>query len=135
MAKGDHLCVKGLVDHHGIDCGDGTAIHYSTSLKGGHERIIRVSTSEFADGKPIWMEFYNTSYSPDEIVRRAKGRLGEQIYHPLGNNCEHFVYWCTTGKSRYYQVENAKKNFTPIGVAAGAAIYKRLRMLGNWDDE
>lgn len=134
MAKGDHLYVKGLVDHHGIDCGDGMAIHYSTSLKGGHG-IIRVSTSEFADGKLICMEFYNTSYSPDEIVRRAKGKLGEQIYHPLGNNYEHFVYWCTTGKSRPYQVENAKKNFTPIGVAAGAAIYKRLRMLGNWDDE
>ena len=151
MAKGDHLYVEGLVGHHGINCGDGTVIHYSASLKGGHGRIMRVSTSEFADRKPIRMEFYNTNYSPDEIVRRAKERLGEQIYHPLGNNCEHFVYWCTTGKSKSYQVENAKSiailgvmgvtvglPITAIGggaIAAGTAIYHGLRMLGNWDNE
>lgn len=29
MQKGDHLYVsRGLYTHHGIDCGDGTVIHY-----------------------------------------------------------------------------------------------------------
>jgi hypothetical protein len=64
MAKGDHFYVRGLVDHHEIDCGDGTVIHYSTTLKRGHGRIMRVSRSEFTNGKAICMEFYHTNYSP-----------------------------------------------------------------------
>lgn len=169
MAKGDHLYVEGLVDHHGIDCGDGTVIHYSASLKGGLGRIIRVSTSEFADRKPIRIKNYPKNYSRDEIVRGAKERLGEASYDPYHNNCEHFVYWCTTGKSECYQwdhVLTAASGTAAAGlglvstqvaaggilgvvgvtvglpvavigggaVAAGAAIYHGLRMLGNWGD-
>lgn len=165
MAKGDHLYVEGLVDHHGIDCGDGTVIHYE-----GFGRITRVSKSRFSEGRTIRIKDYPKNYSRDEIVRGAKERLGEARYDPYQNNCEHFVYWCTTGKSKCYQWDHAHAAVgaaglglaglastqvaaggilgvigvtvglpaTVIGggaVAAGAAIYHGLRMLGNWDDE
>lgn len=173
MAKGDHLYVEGLVDHHGIDCGDGTVIHYDASFKGGIGRIIRVSKSEFAKRRTIRTKNYPTNYSPDEIVRGAGERLSEARYDPYQNNCEHFVYWCTTGKSECYQWDHVHVGAggavaagvglglvtteiaaggllgligvtTTVGlpvavigggaVAAGAAIYHGLRMLGNWDD-
>ena len=95
MAKGDHLYVEGLVDHHGIDCGDGTVIHYE-----GFGRITKVSKSRFAEGRTIRIKNYPKNYSRDEIVRGTKKRLGEDRYDPYQNNCEHFVYWCTTGKSK-----------------------------------
>ena len=34
------------------------------------------------------------------------GRLGEQDYNLLFNNCEHFANWCKTGRHRSSQVED-----------------------------
>ena len=34
------------------------------------------------------------------------GRLGEQRYNLLFNNCEHFAHWCKTGRHRSNQVED-----------------------------
>ena len=119
MAKGDHLYVEGLVDHHGIDCGDGTVIHYEASFIGGARRITRVSKGRFSEGRTIRVKNYPKNYSRDEIVRGAKERLGEARYDLYQNNCEHFVYWCTTGKSRCYQWDNAGVG---LGGAAAASL-------------
>lgn len=43
-------------------------------------------------------------YSPEETVERALSRVGEDKYHLLLNNCEHFAIWCKTGVSESYQV-------------------------------
>jgi len=40
-----------------------------------------------------------------EVVRRARSRLGEDRYHVLRNNCEHFCEWCVRGQNRSYQVD------------------------------
>jgi hypothetical protein len=45
-----------------------------------------------------------TRYPPEEIVRRARLRLGENDYRLLSNNCEHFCNWCISGISRSPQV-------------------------------
>ena len=37
--------------------------------------------------------------SRDEIVTRAKSKLGEDKYNVVFNNCEHFAHWCCTGTS------------------------------------
>ena len=116
MAKGDHLYVEGLVDHHGIDCGDGMVIHYE-----GFGRITKVSKSRFAEGRTIRIKNYPKNYSRDEIVRGTKKRLGEDRYDPYQNNCEHFVYWCTTGKSKCYQWDNAHVGVNGA-VAAGVGL-------------
>jgi hypothetical protein len=39
------------------------------------------------------------------VVHRARSRLGEDRYHVLRNNCEHFCEWCVRGQHRSYQVE------------------------------
>lgn len=112
MAKGDHIYVECFPhDHHGIDCGDGTVIHYSSKFTNG--KIIRTFKSEFADGKTIKRKNYNLKYSPDVIVKRAQKRLGENKYNVLLNNCENFAYDCTSGEPDSWQVIQA-------GVAAGA---------------
>ncbi|MGB3193097.1 MAG: lecithin retinol acyltransferase family protein [Limnoraphis sp.] len=125
MAKGDHIYVdKGLFDHHGIDCGDGTVIHYSGSIKGGMNKIIRVSKSTFAKGKQIRTKIYQKKYSPDEIVNRAERRLKKshtEGYDVLFNNCEHFAYDCTTGEPDSWQVINAGAGVAGFG-AAGAVL-------------
>ena len=33
-------------------------------------------------------------YTAAETLKRAVGRLGESLYNVIGNNCEHFAFWC-----------------------------------------
>lgn len=103
MGKGDHIYVNcGAYTHHGIDCGDGTAIHYiGETLKGV---ITRTSIAEFASDKEIFVKKYEISDLSDIILLRAKSRLGENKYDLLFNNCEHFATWCKTGKHDSEQV-------------------------------
>jgi len=77
MAKGDHIYVQypGLT-HHGIDCGDGSVIHYEGKHKGGI--ICRISKNAFASGNKIKVKEYGKCYSHDLVVRRAEGRLSEK---------------------------------------------------------
>ncbi|MGL5940450.1 MAG: lecithin retinol acyltransferase family protein [Waterburya sp.] len=115
MAKGDCIYVyrnlwqlEGLYKHYGIDCGDGTVIHYRKPS----ETIERTSLATFSQGNPIYMAEYSDGfgYIADVVVERAKSRLGEQEYNLLFNNCEHFTNWCKTGISESQQV----RNFVPI---------------------
>jgi hypothetical protein len=41
----------------------------------------------------------------EESVEEAWARIGEDLYHPALYNCEHFVTWCITGKTRSTQVD------------------------------
>jgi hypothetical protein len=109
MARGDQLYVmrplmdmEGVYEHHGIDCGDGTVIHY---YKGGEvPTIARTSFEVFARGNPVFVKPYAVSYVPDVVVERAESRLGEQQYNLLTNNCEHFATWCKVGRSESRQL-------------------------------
>jgi len=101
----DHLQAPrqhGLFNHHGIDLGDGTVAHY---LEG--RAILRSAREEFSRGQPITtVDYPEGSCSPPGLtLRRAMGRLGEQNYNLLFNNCEHFAHWCKTGRHRSSQVE------------------------------
>lgn len=33
-------------------------------------------------------------YTASETLSRAIGRIGENLYSIIGNNCEHFAFWC-----------------------------------------
>lgn len=115
MAYGDQLYVirpflqlDGVYEHHGIDAGDGTVIHYS---KRTEEATVRqTSIEEFAQGGLIQRREYATCHIADSAVQRARSRLGEQKYNLLFNNCEHFATWCKTGISSSRQV----REFVPI---------------------
>ena len=111
MAKGDRIYVyrnwgqlEGLYQHHGIDCGDGTVIHYRKPS----EVIERTSYATFSQGNPVYVVEYGDGfgYTPDAVVERAKSRLGEHDYNLLFNNCEHFASWCKTGVNQSRQIKD-----------------------------
>ncbi|TRU85675.1 MAG: NC domain-containing protein, partial [Microcystis novacekii Mn_MB_F_20050700_S1D] len=103
------LNLQGVYAHHGIDCGDGSVIHYRKPS----EIVERTSLETFARGGKIYVVRYvevGFSFIPDVVVERALSRLGEQKYNLLFNNCEHFATWCKTGISKSQQIEE----FIPI---------------------
>ncbi|XP_035699314.1 phospholipase A and acyltransferase 3-like [Branchiostoma floridae] len=55
--------------------------------------------------------------SGDEIVDRARSRLGETGYNVLWKNCEHFATWCRYGVEQSQQV-----NDTLWYLGVGAAV-------------
>ena len=94
-------------DHHGVYVGRGRVVHYSGLSEFWQcGPVEEVSLSRFVNGHPVRVVDHDESpYSPDEIVRRARSRLGENDYRLLTNNCEHFCNWCLSGVSRSAQVE------------------------------
>jgi hypothetical protein len=135
LAAADHLQTPrqhGLFNHHGIDLGDGTVAHY---LEG--REILRSPLVEFSRGQPVTPVSYpEGACSPAGLtLRRAMGRLGEQRYNLLFNNCEHFAHWCKTGRHRSTQVEDWLHNgslgalalgqFLPAAVLTGARVLLR----------
>lgn len=107
MARGDQiyairelLTIEGVYQHHGIDCGDGTVIHYRKP----NAIVDRTSIATMAQGGKIYVKSYKTCFVPDVVIRRAESRLGEQKYNLLFNNCEHFANWCKTGVNFSQQV-------------------------------
>lgn len=105
MAKGDHIYFNDYFKvipytHHGIDCGDGTVIHYTRE-----QGVLRVSIHEFSQGKEIYQKPYYSCDSPYLVILRAESRLGEHNYDLIFNNCEHFATWCKTGSRESEQVK------------------------------
>lgn len=122
MAKGDCIYVyrnfgqlQGVYKHYGIDCGDGTVIHYRKP----REIIERTSLATFSRGNPVYVAEYSEGfgYIPDVVVERAKSRLGENNYNLLSNNCEHFASWCKTGISDSKQIRNYLPAITTLDLS------------------
>jgi hypothetical protein len=108
MARGDQVYVmrpwigiSSVYEHHGIDCGDGTIIHYR---KTDTAEVARTSRECFSRGKPVSLKHQSVAFLPDSVVERAESRLGEQQYDLLTNNCEHFATWCKTGRNESEQL-------------------------------
>lgn len=113
MARGDQIYVyreffklDGVYEHHGIDCGDGSVIHYRKPS----EVVERTSVGTFTRGQKVYVRRYPVRYIADTAIQRAESRLGEQKYNLLFNNCEHFATWCVTGVSDSRQV----REFIPV---------------------
>ena len=122
MAAGDHIYVycRGY-SHHGIDCGDGTVIHFDATpwqqLRRDRERegtIKRVVWDEFAQGRPVYVRPYDRVDSLDIVLARAQSRLGHGGYDLFGNNCEHFAVWCKTGNPISTQILSAVDAARPV---------------------
>ena len=119
LAPGTHLVTsrRGYV-HHGIYVGGGMVVHYaglSRFLRSGP--VEEVTMSRFSMGRAVRIiEYRESKYSPQEIVVRARSRLGENEYQVLRNNCEHFCNWCISGRGRSTQVES------PLAAALRALV-------------
>ncbi|MGB3299693.1 MAG: lecithin retinol acyltransferase family protein [Phormidesmis sp.] len=116
MARGDQVyAIREIVgvpyEHHGIDCGDGTLIHYR---KTGEAQIARTSSESFARGGAIYTKPVSTAFIPDVVINRAESRLGEQRYDLFFNNCEHFADWCKTGRGECSQLDDFGLRFGHI---------------------
>ena len=136
MAAADHLEVPrqhGLFNHHGIDLGDGTVAHY---LEG--REILRSPLEEFSQGQPLRVISHTEASPVGVTLRRAMGRLGEQDYNLLFNNCEHFATWCKTGRHRSEQVDSFLDRARNWSGLMPSALMKGLELLvqrGLLDDD
>ncbi len=95
--------------HHGIYVGGGKVIHYGALVYDIVRRPVEEVTLEaFAGGRPIFVVQHDSlPFDVNQIIERARSRLGEHRYRLLTNNCEHFVEWCLYGEQRSFQVERA----------------------------
>jgi hypothetical protein len=91
-----------VYQHHGIDVGDGSVIHYRKPS----EIIEQTPWETFSKGDQVYVRQYPEGFffMPDVVIKRAISRLGENKYNLLFNNCEHFATWCKTGISESKQV-------------------------------
>lgn len=105
MVRGDHIYVRRgrRYTHHGIDCGDGSVIHY-IGRRTGIRRVGRTPFEDFAAGSRVRVRRYRHARSAEETLRTAESLIGTTDYHLIRNNCEHFAVWCRTGRSRSRQV-------------------------------
>jgi len=93
--------------HHGVYAGNGRVIHY-----GGFNRLFvsrpveEVSFAEFTLGHGFEVKpWVAPRFLGNDVVERARARIGESRYRLFSNNCEHFAEWCIGGQSRSRQVE------------------------------
>lgn len=121
MARGDHIWVIRPLKytHHGIDCGDGTVIHFTGEPgKKSDAAVARTPLAEFAlDSVVHQREYSNRKDEPDVVVGRAESKLGSRDYNLVTNNCEHFATWCCTGRIASQQVR-----MTTSLTSSGAAV-------------
>ena len=123
MARGDQIYVmrpfagmQGVYEHHGIDCGDGTVIHYRKP-DDADATVTRTTMANFSRGDRIHLKRYRTSFISDDVIRRAESRIGEQRYDLFSNNCEHFATWCKTGKNESAQLRQFGFGFSGFSPA------------------
>jgi len=127
LAAADHLEVPrqhGLFNHHGIDLGDGTVAHY---LEG--REILRSPLEDFSQGQPVSVVEHADASTPGVTLRRAMGRIGEQNYNLLFNNCEHFAIWCKTGRHRSSQVDSVLERARHWSGLMPSALMRGLELL------
>jgi hypothetical protein len=93
--------------HHGVYVGGGNVVQYRGLARSLHRGPVEeVALTQFAQGCPVRVRSEALPcFDSDEVVRRARSRLGEDRYHLLTNNCEHFCEWCLRAEHRSYQVD------------------------------
>ena len=131
MARGEHFFVwrncRGIpFQHHGVDLGDGTVVHF-TDGKGG----VAGPTGDFANfevcqtamevvtrgGRDrVYIVEYTNRLTPDDTVQRAIGLVGRRGYDLLFDNCEHLAVWCVQGAEESRQVHAACERLAAAGM-------------------
>jgi hypothetical protein len=127
-ALGAHLATPRLgYTHHGIYAGRGKVVQYtglSRSWISGP--VEEVTLARFAHRHVVRVvDHPESTYSAEEIVLRARSRVGENAYRLLTNNCEHFCHWCVSGESRSPQVA---RSLTIPTLALSHAVHLAARV-------
>ena len=133
--KGDVIYVnRGLYQHYGIYNNDESVIHFSPDqgkeISPENAYIRETSLSEFLDGGSLEINHsVKPAFPPEEITHRALRLVGTNLkkYKLLSFNCEHFAFWCATGKLKSKQVEKGTAIVGGVALAAtAAALFKIL---------
>lgn len=106
---------KGIVtDRYGSD-GEPTVLHAS-DLYG---RVVETEAEEFVQRAvgPVRFVGYPGALPPDEVLRRARARIGAR-YRALTANCEHFA----TGVHGLPPDSPQLRGFTILGLMSAAAL-------------
>lgn len=117
-ARGAHLVTPWMgFAHHGIYAGDGRVVHYGALMYDIIRKPVEeVTIEQFAEGRPVFVvEHGEPCLDVDEVLCRARSRLGEKRYRLFTNNCEHFAEWCLHGVARSFQAETALSYPTMLG--------------------
>ena len=126
---GAHLVTpRRVYTHHGIYVGDGRVVQYGGLSRGlWRGPVEEVSLSQFARGREIRVRADESShFDREEVIYRARLRLGENHYHPLNNNCEHFCEWCVRGEPRSYQVDELTAGCSRLWQVLLRLLYRAL---------
>jgi hypothetical protein len=76
--------------------------------------VEEVSLEYFSRGRRVWVRSgVPVRFTAEEVIERARSRLGENRYHVLKNNCEHLCEWCLRGRQKSYQVERLMRWLSP----------------------
>lgn len=132
MARGEHIWVTRPLGytHHGIDCGDGTVVHFTGEPgKKSDASVARTTMAEFALDSIVHQREYSKVDSSEVVVGRAESKLGSSEYNLVTNNCEHFATWCCTGKTASQQVRMVS-SLTSSGAAAAASLGATAGVVG-----
>lgn len=93
MAAGDHIYVhrfRGVYAHHGIDCGDGSVIHYTGERWHSPRKVQRTPIERFArDGEVLvrdYTGFFEQLQNPENLPRRMQAGLREAMAQLLGRS-------------------------------------------------
>ncbi len=110
-------------------------IHYSglsRSVRRGP--VTEVTLSEFANGQAVHVECRSErALDEQEILARARSRLGESRYRLFTNNCEHFSEWSRFGVSRSRQVD--RWFGLPIAAVRGVvSMARQVRSVARYSD-
>jgi hypothetical protein len=130
LVPGDHVVTPrwGYL-HHGIYAGAGRVIHYaglSKLLPFGS--VEEVSLGRFAGTYGVAVaQAPVPRFSADEVIRRARSRIGESRYSVLTNNCEHFCAWCLSGSTSSAQVERWRARLGGLTTVFEWIVVRRAR--------
>ena len=92
MARGDHIYVNrfnGIYNHHGIDCGDGSVIHYNSKTWQGARCVEQTSLEDFCKADELQVrdygDFQSTLEQADDVEQvmqessRALNRMMDSL--------------------------------------------------------
>ena len=120
---GDMIRVKsGTVYHYGVYVSDDEVIQFGLApaarpaLKDSEVEVLSTDIDTFLSGQFLEVAEFDrkekkTPPPPDEVIAKARARMGERGYHILYNNCEHFANECVTGKHYSQQVDGVREMF------------------------
>ena len=89
MARADHIYVNrvsGLYNHHGIDCGDGSVIHYAGKSWQSQRCIEQTPMEEFCKGDELLVRDYQEfrgaleqATEADKLIHDASTKLNQML--------------------------------------------------------